>query len=129
MMFVEQMCVEHRLFILLRAYEKLPRGQPFNILLFFLQDTTISSQLTIDSPIDTYSEEETNRRLDEFAGTIYLDRRPDIQSRRNDIQIRYEQRVTLQYLQPPALPPPGVMIQIVYKFNLTYLCMISANHY
>jgi hypothetical protein len=107
MMFVEQMCVEHRLFILLRAYEKLPRGQPFNILLFFLQGT----------------------RLDEFAGTIYLDRRPDIQSRRNDIQIRYEQRVTLQYLQPPALPPPGVMIQIVYKFNLTYLCMISANHY
>jgi hypothetical protein len=89
----------------------LARGQPFNILLFFLQGTTISSQLTIDTAIDTYSEEETKRRLDEFGGTIYLDVRPDIiQSSRSAIPVRYKQRVTIQYLQPPTLPPPGVMI-------------------
>ncbi|CAF4785538.1 unnamed protein product, partial [Rotaria sp. Silwood2] len=84
--------------------------------------TTATSQLIIDSPIDTYSEEETKQRLAELAGSIYLDpKRVIIESVKADIPVTYEQRVIIQYLQPPALPPPGVMIQILYKFNLTYL--------
>ncbi len=86
--------------------------------------------MIIDSPIDTYSEKETNQRLAELAGKIYLTNQPNIiKEPRCDTAVTYEQRISIQYLQPPALPPPGVMIQIVYKFNLTYLCMISANHY
>ncbi|CAF1643216.1 unnamed protein product, partial [Rotaria sordida] len=73
-------------------------------------DTKARSRSSIDSPIDTYSEEETNRRLAEFAGTIYLDPRPNIIESPSNIPVTYEQRVVIQYLQPPALPPPGPII-------------------
>ncbi|CAF2854136.1 unnamed protein product [Rotaria sp. Silwood2] len=75
------------------------------------QGTTATSQLIIDSPIDTYSEEETKQRLAELAGSIYLDpKRVIIESVKADIPVTYEQRVIIQYLQPPALPPPGPIV-------------------
>ncbi|CAF4633130.1 unnamed protein product, partial [Rotaria sp. Silwood2] len=73
--------------------------------------TTAASQLIIDSPINTYSEEETKQRLAELSGIIYLDPKRVInETPRSDMPVTYEQRVVIQYLQPPALPPPGPII-------------------
>ncbi|CAF3763973.1 unnamed protein product [Rotaria sp. Silwood1] len=77
----------------------------------FQLGATASTQLISESPINTYSEKETNQRLAELDGNIYLTSKPDIiELRIGDSPVTYEQRVVIQYLQPPALPPPGPII-------------------
>lgn len=61
-----------------------------------------------DPPVRTKNPAETERYLEEHG--ISLCKRPDV-IRRTVMgrPVDYEQRVCLRYLQPPPLPPPGVM--------------------
>lgn len=69
------------------------------------EDRTIVSE----SVIQTNSAEETDRYL-ERAVDIYKDPTPQIIRRQTtETPVTYEQRVLVRYLQPPRLPPPGVM--------------------
>lgn len=59
--------------------------------------------------IQMRSSQETNEYLDKLANEIYRDPNPQI-IRRAAIQapITYEQQIQVRYLQPPAVPAPGV---------------------
>jgi hypothetical protein len=83
-----------------------------------------------DTTIDTYSSEETRQYLAKRANDVYID--PDAKSTDDNTTERLitrEQQVVLRHLQPPTLPPPGVMKQTIYRFNFTNLYMILATLY
>jgi len=73
------------------------------------ETVTVSSDLTNEKVIETHSLEETNRFL-ERAVNIYKDPNPLI-IRKVAIEspVTYQQRIFVRYLQPPDVPPPGVI--------------------
>ena len=90
---------------------------------------TSTNEFIGDTVIDTYSSEETQQYLAR-AKDIYIDRnvKPTYKDT-SEHPITQEQRVVVRHLQPPALPPPGVMKQTIYRFKFTHLYMILATHY
>lgn len=73
------------------------------------ETAAVSSDLTHEKAIETNSLEETNRYL-ERAVDIYKD--PDpliIRKAATETPMTYQQRIFVRYLQPPDLPPPGVI--------------------
>ncbi len=60
--------------------------------------------------IRTHSSEETNQYLERSAKHIYRDTSPEtIHHAGSDAPITHEQRILVRFLQPPEVPPPGVM--------------------
>jgi hypothetical protein len=73
-----------------------------------------------DTVIHSSSSEETRRYFERSGGNIYVNPNPKIiRQGTPERPLTYEQRVFIQCLQPPPLPPPEVMKHIVHKFNLT----------
>ena len=73
------------------------------------ESAAISSDWTNEKVIETNSLEETNRYL-ERAVDIYKD--PDplvIRKATMENPVTYQQRILVRYLQPPAVPAPGVI--------------------
>jgi hypothetical protein len=75
--------------------------------------------------IQTSSAQQTNAHLTQTASGIYNDPNPQI-IRRAAIQgpITYQQRILVRFLQPPAVPPPGVIYERfsteLYEIDLFY---------
>ncbi|CAF1170490.1 unnamed protein product [Rotaria sp. Silwood1] len=64
-----------------------------------------------DTGIDTYSPKETNYYLEKLGSNLYIDSNPKIiRQKINSSPVTLEQRIFVQYLQPPAVPPPGPLI-------------------
>ncbi|CAF2589127.1 unnamed protein product [Rotaria sp. Silwood2] len=73
--------------------------------------TAVASEMINDTVIRTNSSEETNQYLEKSANNIYKDPNPQIIRRATtECPVTYEQRVSVRYLQPPAVPPPGPLI-------------------
>lgn len=71
--------------------------------------TLVSADFSNNAVIHTRSEDETRGYLAK-AADIYHDPNPQIIRRAAiDSPRRYEQRIIIRYLQPPDLPPPGVI--------------------
>ena len=71
--------------------------------------TLVSADASTNNVIHTRSEDETRGYLAK-AADIYHDPNPQIVHRPAlDSPRRYEQRIIVRYLQPPDLPPPGVI--------------------
>jgi hypothetical protein len=87
----------------------------------------VASTLINETVINTSSSEETKRYLERPGANIYVDLNPKIIRRATtERPLTLEQRVRIRCLQPPPLPPPEVMKDIVHKLNLTNLLIILA---
>ncbi len=72
--------------------------------------TTASRELTSGAAIQTSSTQQTNEYLSQTATGIYNDPNPQIVRRpATGGPVTYQQRILVRFLQPPAVPPPGVI--------------------
>ena len=72
----------------------------------------VVSDFMTSKEIHTHSSKETHEYIDQLSNDIYKDPNPQVIHRAAlEAPIRYEQQVQVRYLQPPAVPPPGVMKQ------------------
>ena len=69
-----------------------------------------SSELTGGAAIRTSTAQETNAYLSQTATGIFNDPDPQIIRRAaTEGPVTYQQRILVRFLQPPAVPPPGVI--------------------
>jgi hypothetical protein len=69
-----------------------------------------SSELVGSAAIQTTSEQQTTAYLTQTATGIYNDPNPQIVRRAaTEGPITYQQKILVRFLQPPAVPPPGVI--------------------
>jgi len=72
-----------------------------------------SSEPTGGATVQTSSTQQTNAYLSQSATDIYNDPNPQIVRRSaTGGPVTYQQKILVRFLQPPALPPPGVIKQI-----------------
>ncbi len=78
-----------------------------------LYGAAASSELTGGTAIQTSSIQQTNAYLTQTATGIYNDPNPQIIRRAaTEGPITYQQKILVRFLQPPAVPPPGVIYEI-----------------
>ena len=69
-----------------------------------------SSELAGGAAIQTISEQQTTAYLAQQATGVYNDPNPQIVRRAaTEGPITYQQKILVRFLQPPAVPPPGVI--------------------
>jgi hypothetical protein len=81
----------------------------------------MANSLTNETVIETNSLEETNGYL---ARAVNIYRDPDpliIRKATVERPVTYQQRVLVRYLQPPDVPPPGVIKEIFVNAILLIL--------
>ena len=77
------------------------------------RNPAVSNDFNDETAIQTSSLEETNEYLRRVADDIYKDPNPQtIHGAAPGGAPAYEQRIVVRYLQPPAVPEPGVMKQM-----------------
>jgi len=90
---------------------------------------TASSELTGGTPIQTSSEQQTSEYLSQTANGVYNDPNPQIIRRPATVgPLIYQQKVFVRFLQPPPIPPPGVITQMVTIYVI-YIYFILATYY
>jgi hypothetical protein len=90
---------------------------------------TASSELTGGAPIQTSSEQQTSEYLSQTANGVYNDPNPQIIRRPATVgPLIYQQKVFVRFLQPPPIPPPGVITQMVTIYVI-YIHFILATYY
>lgn len=69
-----------------------------------------SGELAGGATIQTSSAQQTSQYLSQSGGGIFNDPNPQIVRRAADGgPVTYQQRILVRFLQPPAVPPPGVI--------------------
>jgi hypothetical protein len=72
--------------------------------------TGLVSDFIEGAVIRTNSLEETNQYIERSANHVYRDSSPEtIHQAAIGEPVTYDQRILVRYLQPPDVPPPGVM--------------------
>jgi hypothetical protein len=96
---------------------------------------TASSGLASGAAIQTSSEQQTREYLSKTATGIYNDPNPQILRRAaTGAPITYQQNIRVRFLQPPALPPPGVIFKKklnnhIYLFYFSHLLLKKYVHH
>ena len=76
--------------------------------------------------IETSSVQETNEYLTRVATGVYNDPNPEIIRRAApEGPIVYQQKIFLRFLQPPPVPPPGVIESKLHKKQYKHISYFS----
>jgi hypothetical protein len=74
--------------------------------------TAGTSELTGGAAIQTSSAQQTNQYLSQTGSRVFNDPNPQIVRRpAAGGPVTYQQKILVRFLQPPAIPPPGVIKQ------------------
>jgi hypothetical protein len=78
--------------------------------------------------IQTNSAQQTNEYLSRRGTGIFNDPNPQIVRRpAAGGPVTYQQKILVRFLQPPAIPPPGVIKQMFYNLN-NYIYLFHCSH-
>jgi hypothetical protein len=89
-----------------------------------------SSELTGSGAIQTSSVQQTNEYLSQTTTSLFHDPNPQIIRRAaTGGPVTYQQKILVRFLQPPAVPPPGVIEEIFTVGISIFICFILATYY
>ncbi len=78
--------------------------------------TAGASELTGGAAIQTSSAQQTNQYLSQTGTGVFNDPNPQIVRRPAVVgPVTYQQKILVRFLQPPAIPPPGVIKQKIFS--------------